>query len=300
MDVGRHGGGGGSGGGVGGNGSPDMAGGGGGSGGTGGSGGAAGSGGSGGGPGTTYTVYAHSNTDLYTLDIANKMLIPVGPFKAPVVMSTGKADVIQDLAVMPDNTIYVVSKTTLYTADQHDGHVTVVGAPDSLKQCGSDNVALTTTPDNKLYVADYGGNFCEIDISANPPAIMHLGTLGQNMAISGDIVGLGDGSIYGTAYDTMDAKNTGTQKSNVLVKLDPKTGMMTQMIGATGYPNLFGVGFAEDKVFGFTHDGSGDVILIDPKTGAGTLWNTFKDSAGKGIYFAGAGVNSNVPPPPIS
>jgi hypothetical protein len=270
-------------------------------GGTGGNAGGGGGGGGGGGwvppdgGGTTYTVYAHSNTTLYTIDVMNKSITTVGAFNAPMV--GGSADVIQDLAVAPDNTIYVVSKSALYTADPTDGHVTSVG---SVSACGSDNVALTTTKDGKLYVADYKGAFCQIDISVKPPTVMSIGSVGQNMAISGDIVGIGDGSVYGTAYNLSDSSTTGTSINNVLVKIDPSTGAMQTQIGPTGFPKLFGVAYANGVVFGFTHDGSGDVITIDPKTGKGTLFNTFLDpTTGKGIPFAGAGVNSMVPPTPI-
>jgi hypothetical protein len=269
-------------------------------GGSGGNGGGSGGGGGGGyvppdGGDVNYTVYAHSNTTLYTIDVMAKTISTVGPFNAPAVGSA--PDVIQDLAVAPDNTIYVISKQTLYTADPHDGHVTVVG---SVTACGSDNVALTTTKDGKLYAADYKGAFCEVDITTSPPTVKPLGSVGNNMAISGDIVGIGDGSVYGTAYNLSDSSSTGTSINNVLVKIDPATGAMQSQLGATGFPKLFGVAYANGVVFGFTHDGSGDVITIDPKTGKGTLFNTFLDpTTGKGIPFAGAGVNSMVPPTPI-
>lgn len=283
--------------GMGGGGSAGMGGG------TGGGAGGAGTGGGGGGGGyvppdgggTTYTVYAHSNTTLYTIDVMAKTIHTVGNFNAPMVGTS--PDVIQDLAVAPDNTIYVVSKAALYTADPNDGHVTSVG---SVTACGSDNVALTTTKDGKLYVADYKGAFCQIDITVKPPTVMQIGSVGQNMAIAGDIVGIGDGSVYGTAYNLSDSSTMGTQINNVLVKLDPATGAMQTQVGATGFPKLFGVAYANGVVFGFTHDGSGDVITIDPMTGKGTLFNTFLDpTTGKGIPFAGAGVNSMVPPTPI-
>ena len=248
-----------------------------------------------GGTASSYIVYAHSNTMLYTIDVMTKMLVTVGPFNAPTV-GTGP-DVMQDLAVAPDNTIYVISKATLYTADPKDGHVTVVG---SVTACGTDNVALTNTKDGKLYVADYKGAFCQIDLSTKPPTVKTIGTIGGNMAIAGDIVGIGDGSLYGTAYNLADKANMGTQANNVLIKIDPATGAMQTMLGATGYPKLFGIAYANGLVFGFTHDGSGNVVTIDPKTGAGTPFNTFNDPAtGKGISFGGAGVNSMVPPTPI-
>jgi hypothetical protein len=238
-----------------------------------------------------YTVYAHSDHVLYSIDLMAKSLVRVGPFNAPKV--GGNEDVITDLAVAPDNTIYVISKTNLYTADPVDGHVTLVGP---VTVCGSDNVGLTTTPDGKLYAADYLGAFCQIDVATSPPTVTPIGTLGSNMALSGDLVGLSDGTVYGTAYDKGDSA---TQKSNLLVELDPATGSMKTNIGATTFPKLFGVAYALGQVFAFTHDGSGDVITVDPKTGAGTLFNSFMDpSTQKGISFAGAGVNSMVPPIP--
>lgn len=260
----------------------------------GGGGGAAGGGGGGGGSGTgtdcttnpsacTFTVYAHSNTVLYKIDFTANTLVTVGSF--------GVSDTMTDLAVAPDNTIYTVSKTKLYTASATDGHATVVG---SIQTCGTDNVALSTTPDGKLWVGDGAGNFCEIDISVNPPTVKNIGMLGGTMALSGDLVGVGDGTLYGTALDTA---NTTTSKNNVLVTIDPTTGKIATQIGPTGFPQLYGVAYAQGKVFGFTHDATGRVITIDPKTGVGTLYNTFNDpTTNKPISFSGAGVNSEVPP----
>ena len=239
-----------------------------------------------------YTVYAHSDHVLYHIDLANKALVRVGPFNAPKFNMS--EDVITDLAVAPDNTIYTISKNNLYTADPKDGHVTVVGP---VTTCGMDSVALTTTPDGSLYAADYKGAFCKIDISAKPPRVTQVGTLGNGLAIAGDIVAVKDGTMFGTAYTVA---NAASDNNDVLVTIDPTSGKASAPIGPTGYPKLFGIAFAMGQVFGFTHDGSGHVITIDPKTGKGTLFNTFLDPmTNKGISFAGAGVNSMVEPPPV-
>jgi hypothetical protein len=244
-----------------------------------------------------YTVYAHGDHVLYLLDLPNKLLKTVGPFHAPTVTdkkgNVGE-DVITDLAVASDNTIYVISETNLYTADPNDGHVTLVGP---VTACGTYAVALTFVPDGSLYAADYLGAFCKIDLSVRPPAVHQVATLGSGMAIAGDIVAVADGTMFGTAYNV---NQTATQSDNLLVKIDPASGMVTKQIGAIGYGKLFGVAFSEGKVFGFTHDGSGDVVTIDPRTGLGTHYGTFEDPAsGMPIRFAGAGVNSMVAPPPI-
>jgi hypothetical protein len=281
----NHGGTGGSGGGGGGG----SAGGGGGGGGS-----AGGGGGGGGGVQTSYTVYAHADHVLYSIDLNAKSLVTVGPFKAPNVGTS--EDTITDLAVGPDNTIYVVSKTNIYTASPTDGHVTLLGA---IGTCGSDNVAMSLTTGGTLVLGDFKGAVCHVDTATNPPTVTQVGTVGQGMALSGDLVAVADGTVYGTGYLIADGNTKGTGLNNVLVKLDPSTGAMLQQIGPTGFPKLFGVAFAAGEVFGFTHDGTGDVITIDPKTGKGTLFGSFKDpSTNMGISFAGAGVNPMVSPIP--
>jgi len=55
-----------------------------------------------------YSVYAHSDDTLYVIDLMTKQLQTVGPFNAPAVgggSGSGK-DVITDLAVAPDGTIW--------------------------------------------------------------------------------------------------------------------------------------------------------------------------------------------------
>ena len=240
-----------------------------------------------------YTVYAHADHVLYKIDLQNKTLVTVGPFKAPMV--NGKEDVITDLAVSPtDDTIWVISNTNLYTASAVDGHVTLVGPVTS---CGMVAVALSFSHDGTLFAGDFLGSFCRIDPTTKPPTVTPVNMIGSGMALAGDLVAVADGTMYGTAYKTTDQTGKGTQANNVLVKIDPNTGAVTQQIGSTGYGKLFGVAFALGQVFGFTHDGTGDVITIDPQTGKGSLYKSFKDpSTNMGISFAGAGVNANVSP----
>ncbi len=246
--------------------------------------------------GDSYTVYAHADHILYKIDLSTKTLVEVGPFNAPQVTSghTTAEDTITDLAVAPDGTIYVNSGTALYTADPNDGHVTTVGA---LGTCGEFVVALSFTIDGTLTAGDFSGDFCKIDLTTTPPTVTKLGTLGMNLALAGDIVAVDDGSATGAMYGTaVDTTMSATDNNNILVKLNPATGAVLQKIGSTGFPTLFGVAFAQGQVFGFTHDGTGRVITIDPTTGVGTLFGTFTDpTSNKGIAFAGAGVNPMVP-----
>lgn len=240
-----------------------------------------------------YIVYAHSDTVLYTIDFATKKLVEIGGFNAPniTVGSQTKPDPLTDLAVSPTGTIYVISETSLYTASASDGHVTRVG---SLSTCGQRGVALTTTDDGRVWIGDYLGAICELDVTQNPPVVKAPVTMQGGYALSGDMVGIGNGTVFGTAYKTADQPGQGTQMNNVLVTVDLATGAVTR-IGSSGYPKLFGTAFHDGKVYGFTHDQTGRVVEIDTASGQGTVFNTFLDSAtSMGISFSGAGVSSLV------
>lgn len=100
--------------------------------------------------------------------------------------------------------------------------------------------------------------------------------------------------MFGTVYNMSDMPDKGSNLSNILATIDLTTGAVTQL-GASGYPKLFGVSFANGKAIGFTHDGTGNVVEMDVTTGAGTIFGTFTDPmTSKGIAFAGAGVNALV------
>jgi hypothetical protein len=242
---------------------------------------------------THFTVYAHADHVLYAVDLSTNTLTTIGPFNAPVVGSI--EDVITDLAVMPDDTIYAISHTALYTASPTDGHVSMVG---SVTTCGMENVALTATPDGKLWAGDFKGAICPIDLNFNPPIVGSPVAMQGGLALVGDMVGIDNGTVFGTAYRLSDAVNMGTQINNVLVTVNVQTGDVVQLGTGTNFAKLYGAAFANGKVFAFTHDQTGRVLTIDPSSGVGTLYGTFIDPTTQmGISFAGAAVNPLVPPP---
>jgi hypothetical protein len=221
---------------------------------------------------------------LYRINLTANSLEVVGPFNLT-------NEPITDLAIAPNDTIYVISKSNLFMADPNDGHATRVG---SIQTCGTSNVALSMTPDGKLWVGDGDGAFCEIDVSSSTPVVRTIGTLGGTRALAGDLVAISDGTLFGTVFDKSVST---TYDNNYLVTINPTTGRVSTTLGQTGFPRLFGTAYAHGKVFGFTHDGTGRVITIDPQTGRGTLFNTFIDpTSNTPIKFAGAGVNPKVSP----
>ena len=238
-----------------------------------------------------FTVYVNTDRELYLVDLTTKELVDVGPFLAPYDDALGGEDVITDIAVSPEGELFGISAAAFYTIDHTNGKATQVGPLDA---CGAFGVALSFAPDGNLYSGDYNGEFCRIDPSVSPPTVTPIGNLGGTYALSGDLVAVSDGTLFGTAYDTADF---GTQDDNFLVKIDPETGHATRLAGSIGHGRLFGVAYDVGLLFAFSHDGTGQAVTVDPTTGVGTPYATFTaPGTGTPLVFAGAGVNANVPP----
>jgi hypothetical protein len=71
-----------------------------------------------------------------------------------------------------------------------------------------------------------------------------------------------------------------------LARLEPGTFAAT-IVGSTGEPNIWGLGFWNDRVFGFTS--LGRFVSIDLATGEATLIDS------SGGNFWGAGVTTSAP-----
>jgi streptogramin lyase len=213
-------------------------------------------------------IYAHTAGALYTVDPASFALTMVGSF--------GTSDEMTDLAVTPNNDIYTISKTSLYHVDPTSGAATQV-----MTGISSSNVALTFQKDGTLLAADQGGTVRVIDPVAN--MVTELGTYGSGYDTAGDLVAVSDGTLFGVSTKAPGVSGA----SNVLIKVDTTNASATT-VGSIGYTGVFGVAYTGGRVIAFTS--SGQVIRIDPTTGAGTLVATDTN-----IDFYGAGTSPLVP-----
>lgn len=72
---------------------------------------------------------------------------------------------------------------------------------------------------------------------------------------SGDIVGLPDGKLYWTVRG---------EQADDMVRIDPATGRV-ENLGTARLTSIFGLGYANDQLFGFSS--TGFVVVIDPTNG---------------------------------
>jgi hypothetical protein len=148
--------------------------------------------------------------------------------------------------------------------------------------------ALTYLSDGRLLGADIPGNVYEIvfDNSGIGTFIMvtTIGSYGSGQSTAGDLVSVDDGTTWGLA----NGGGVATDANNVLMIVNNVNGTGTP-IGPTGFGKLWGAAYSRGRILAVSS--MGEVVEIDPATGAGTLKRTHA-----GISFYGATSNPNVLP----
>jgi hypothetical protein len=214
------------------------------------------------------TIWANSSSDLYRVDPTTFAVTHVGAF--------GAGESITDIAVTPAGELYGISFTSLYRVDKTTGHATYVAA-----LSGSSNNGLTFLPSGALLAASGAGDVSSINPSTGGTTA--IGNFGNGLSSSGDLVAVGP-VMYGISSTSSGGSDA--SQSNVLLRVDVATGVAT-VVGPIGYGQVWGLAFVGARVIGFNT--SGQIIEIDPQTGAGTLLAT------RNVQFWGAGMSPDVP-----
>ena len=213
------------------------------------------------------TMFVHSNTTLYTVDDQDFELAEIGPF------GPSAEDRITDLAVDPDGALFAISSDQVFEVDAQTGAATPVTSFD-----GGHNVAMTFLDSGDLLVSDKEGAVRRVGPQSGQ--VTELGAFGRGYGTAGDLVAIADGTMFAIAEDLEGDEGD----PNVLVTIDPATGEIETVRGPIGFTEVFGCAYAGGKVYAFTR--GGDIIQIDPATGAGTLVRSHPE-----VTFWGAGVS---------
>jgi hypothetical protein len=287
---------------------------------------------------TTTTVYAHTDTTLYSLNVTSLAVTEIGAFTG----LGGKSgdDSITDLAVNAAGEVFVNSETVVYRAalpSGGTGSVALTQVATIAVGSGQDFYALAFTPKDALGAGtgevliggDENGVLWAIDQSSG--ATKNLGSFGANpsdatqtMELSGDVVfytNAGKATGLATVRSCTTKCNGAT---DYLVGIDmtalasayssgtPAATLNAGFYGAAsssdtgpgiGYKEVFGLGAWNGSVFGFTHESPITLLTIGTSgssAGVGAVAPGNTSSSG----WAGAGVTSSVTvtiaPPPIA
>lgn len=197
------------------------------------------------------TIYATSATSMYVVNPSDWSVTAVGTY--------GTTDRMTDIGMTPDGELYTLSSTAFYRINKTTGVATKV-----VNLTGALNNSLTFLADNRLLAADASGMLKVVNPAT--ASITNIGLFGNNYGSSGDIVAVGDGTMFGVSATSSTGANISS--NNLLITINTSTGAATP-VGSTGFKDVFGMAYYKSRVIGFT--GSGQIIEINPTTGAGTL-----------------------------
>jgi hypothetical protein len=282
-----------------------------------------GSGTNGGGPSV---IYAHTDTELYTMDPSNHLVTDVGPFQ---VGGSPPGGAVTDLAVNASGDVYVNTETAVYKAKvpTSPGPIALTLQTSIIGQ--GKFYALGFTPPGVLGSAeglvggDSNGELWYIDTSTANATPQDLGGFGQDSTgnpweLSGDVVfytqdGAPTGlatirTCTGGAHGSCDHSNDSlaaidmTALSQAFSTKTARSLLKGTYGTGTGYGDLFGLGAWGNVAYAFSREQSGgtlaQLVQIDGTTGKGTSLQQF-GSITSG--WSGAGVTTkaviNVPPP---
>jgi hypothetical protein len=254
-------------------------------------------------------VYAQSSDTLYKLEPFSKVVTKIGLFDCVQLSQNllcggpcgdGMWDIALDKngqmygSVMKlDNALPPNQTGEIVKIDKATAHCTVLQQsmqqyPNSL----SFVPAGTIDPVNETLVGYVNDQYVKIDTSTG--VMTTIGSLNPNSTgstwySSGDVVSIIMGKTYLTAKPVMDPAYSGT---DTMLEIDPVTGKALKVLGDTGFPKLWGLGFWAGTAYGFS--ATGQLCSIDVMTGIGTPIPIM----GGGAVFWGAGNTTAAPTMP--
>ena len=204
-------------------------------------------------------LYGNTSTTLYQIDPQKGGMSEIGDFHD----ANGPIDQFIDIAIDLDG--YMVGGTfdALYRVDPSTAFVTHI--------CDTEveMTALTFASSGELITGgDAEIRWMDIDTCASSLLVSS-----STYATSGDLVGLPDGYLYWTVEGS---------DGDELVVVNPETGAQ-MWNGRIGVSALFGLGYHNDKLYGFSAEG--DIVEITPSNAQ------ISDTISSGVAWWGAATN---------
>ena len=233
-------------------------------------------------------IYAHSDTELFTVDPRTDAFRSVGMFRYP--SGDRNNHTMTDIAVNAMGEVVGVTHDALWRIDATNASCTLIRTlPDERVFVG-----LTYLPagvldaDREVLVGGTisDGTYWRIDPETGRSTMLGRFRVGStNYILSGDIV-----SIAGAAtYVTVRRSNASSTSNDQLATVNVNTGALT-LVGDTGFDRIFGLGYWRSTLFGFTREG--EFIRLASDTGRG------RRVSSPAMQFSGAGVTTVAPTAP--
>jgi hypothetical protein len=254
---------------------------------------------------TVQVIYAHTDSELYSMDPVTHAVTDIGPFQA----GSGTVPTITDLAVDGSGNVWVNSETQVYRATLPATTGPVALTLQTTIAAGQDQkfYALAFAPagvlgsGEGLVGGDDNGELWYIDTSNANATPQDLGGFGSGWELSGDLVFyMQGGQPTGLATLRSCASKSCNKTNDSLAAVDmnalaqafssntPGSLLKATYGSGTGYGELFGLG-AWGNAREQSTSSPAQLVQIDGTTGAGSSLQTFPSITSG---WSGAGVTT--------
>ncbi len=222
-------------------------------------------------------VYAHTDDQLFTMDVKTYKITEVAPVTFDLTVDNND---VTDIAIDRYGVLTAVSYDELWRCHPGTAECQSVGTLPASFNALSWVPAGTIDPSNDVLIGVAGGDWFRLDAQdATTYTATKIGNYGGGYQSSGDVyslLGVGTyASVNGLGVFSGD---------DMLVEVNPLTGQVVAEIGPlTGYGSVFGIAGWTSRAFAF--DSSGAILVVDVKDG--TIVKTIEDTGHK---WWGAGV----------
>jgi len=224
------------------------------------------------------TMYAHTSSALYKLDLFTKKFAKVGNFSF-----SKKKGSVTDIALDKIGTLYAITFNDVFRCNEITAKcLWLATLPQSFNGLTFVPAGTVDKSGEALIGIGNSGTWNHIKVSGNKATIKQLGTYGGGWQSSGDAFSVEGIGTFATVNGAV--KGGGDR----IVSVDPKTGKMLKVIGDTGATALWGLAWWGNVFYGFSS--SGKVYNIDAKTGKSTVVTGMQ--VPKGASWWGAGVST--------
>jgi hypothetical protein len=202
------------------------------------------------------TVYAHTSSKLFLMDVKTEIVKEIGSFKWP---GQGTSHQMTDIAIDYWGVMYGVSFNDLYVVHPETAKCAyLANLPDSFNGLTMVPKGLIDPAKEVLVGITQGGDWYRLTVNGGTVSYHKLGSYGYQYGSSGDAY-----SIQGVG--TYAAVNKSVSSDDYLVELNPLTGKVVAEIGPiTGYSDVWGLAGWTGKAFAF--DAGGAILLVDTTT----------------------------------
>lgn len=222
-------------------------------------------------------LYAQTAAELYKLDLAAKAFTLVGKWTFD--KNSGG---VTDIAVDQYGQLFAITNKDLFLCNVDTAKCKwLMAMPE--QYYGMTLVPKGTVDPEKdaIIGISQSGEWVQIIPTAKGAKLQKLGSFGGGWLCSGDAFSV---ETVGT-FATVKKANGGNDS---LVQVDPKTGLVLNVIGDTGVKSLFGLAWWAGVVYGFSADGN--IYELSTATGQATVVAGL--AAPKGAKWWGAGVST--------